>query len=195
MKTDRVSKGREAAQSANTALSVRAFRPAILMLFVYVVLWIWWPNLATRSVKAFGFSLREVMMIMPGISILIGLFEVWVPKSMVETHMGSGSGLKGYVLAFIFGTAPTGPLYGAFPVAKGLFEKGASVGTVTVFLGAWGSAKIPQLMLEAKFMGMAFTVTRFALTAVGVGIMGMLANRLVKQGEIPGLAGAESQQK
>lgn len=191
MKTSQAGKGLKAAQQANTTLSVRAFRPAILMLLVYVILWIWWPSLANRSVQAFGFSLREVMMIMPGISIIMGLFEVWVPKHMVETHMGSGSGLKGYILAFIFGTAPTGPLYGAFPVARGLFEKGASVGAVTVFLGAWGSAKIPQLMMEAKFMGMAFTITRFTLTALGVALMGLMANRLVDPQEILGTGSAE----
>ena len=81
------------------AKQVRAYRPAALMLLVYVVLWIWRPNVAIDSIRAFGFSLKEVMLIMPGISILMGLFEVWVPKSLVEAHMGSGSGLKGFAIA------------------------------------------------------------------------------------------------
>ena len=174
-------RGRETAQYANTALDLRAFRPVLVMAVVYAVLWVGWAELAARSLKAFRFSLREVMLIMPGISIIMGLFEVWVPKSMIEKHMGEDSGLKGYVLAFLFGTAPTGPLYGAFPIARGLFEKGAGVGVVTVFLGAWGSAKIPQLMLEAKFMGVKFTITRFILTALGVGVMATIASRVVNR--------------
>lgn len=173
------------------AKQVRAYRPAALMLLIYVVLWIWRPNVAIDSIRAFGFSLKEVMLIMPGISILMGLFEVWVPKSLVEAHMGSGSGLKGFAIAFAFGTAPTGPLYGAFPVARGLLDKGASIGAVTVFLGAWGAAKIPQLMMEAKFLGLPFTVARFVLTLLAVGIMGVLANSLVKNEDIPILATAE----
>jgi uncharacterized membrane protein YraQ (UPF0718 family) len=173
-------------------VNIQAYRPVMVMLLVYIVLWFWSPALAGRSTKALGISLKEVMLIMPGISILIGLFEVWVPKSMVETHMGRDSGLKGYIIAFAFGTAPTGPLYAAFPVAKGLLDKGASIGTVTVFLGAWGAAKIPQLMLEARFMGMPFTVTRFVLTVIGVGLMGLLVNCLVRAEDIPITSGAKT---
>lgn len=174
-------------------MNIRAFRPVIMMGFAYVILWLWWPELASRSIKALGLSLKEVMMIMPGISILMGLFEVWVPKSMVEAYMGRGSGLKGFGIAFVFGTAPTGPLYAAFPVARGLLEKGAGIGTVTVFLGAWGAAKIPQLMLEAQFLGMSFTVARFVLTVIGVGLMGLIANHLVTPEDIPVLGGAKAQ--
>ena len=54
-----------------------------------------------------------------------------------------------------------------------------------MFLGAWGAAKIPQLILEARFMGMPFTVARFVLTVIGVGLMGLLVNSLVRSEDIP----------
>ncbi|NMB12597.1 MAG: hypothetical protein GX977_09960 [Firmicutes bacterium] len=53
-----------------------------------------------------------------------------------------------------------------------------------MFLGAWGAAKIPQLILEARFMGMPFTVARFVLTVIG-GLMGLLVNSLVRSEDIP----------
>ena len=194
MKTTRADHTRNGSPSRKPGANIRAYRPVAIMLLIYVVLWIWWPSLASKSTKAFGLSLKEVMLIMPGISVLMGLFEVWVPRSMVQAHMGKDSGLKGFLIAFAFGTAPTGPLYAAFPVARGLLDKGASIGTVTVFLGAWGAAKIPQLMLEARFMGMPFTIARFFLTVFFVGIMGLLVNYLVKPEEIPTLAGATVQE-
>jgi uncharacterized membrane protein YraQ (UPF0718 family) len=194
VKTTRADHTRNGSPSRKPGANIRAYRPVAIMLLIYVVLWIWWPSLASKSTKAFGLSLKEVMLIMPGISVLMGLFEVWVPRSMVEAHMGKDSGLKGFLIAFVFGTAPTGPLYAAFPVARGLVDKGAGVGTITVFLGAWGAAKIPQLMLEARFMGMPFTIARFVLTVVGVGLMGLIVDYVVKPEEVLTLAGATRQE-
>lgn len=60
--------------------------------------------------------LLEIALIVPPVFILMGLFEVWVPKTFIQKHMGQKAGARGLILAFIFGTIPTGPIYIAFPI-------------------------------------------------------------------------------
>lgn len=144
---------------------------------VYLVLWIFWPPQAQASAQAALASLKDVLLIMPAIVILMGLFEVWISREMVQKHMGSQSGIRGYLLAFLLGTAPTGPLYVAFPMAAGFLAKGARPAMVTFFLGTWATLKVPQLLMEVNFLGVSFAVTRFILTLVMLVLMGLIIER------------------
>lgn len=55
--------------------------------------------------------------------ILIGLFDVWIPREKIEKHVGSGSGAKGISLMILLAITQVGPLYAAFPVAHLLWKK------------------------------------------------------------------------
>lgn len=138
--------------------------------------------LQARSVYAVSLSyLQEMALIIPPVFILMGLFEVWVPKTFIQKYMGKGAGIKGMGLAFVFGTIPTGPVYIAFPIAAGLMRKGARMMNVVVFLGIWAAAKLPQLMIEIKFLGPAFTGLRLALTILSVIAIGFLVELYMKK--------------
>jgi len=166
-------------QSASRKFGLRAFMPVAALLGVLGVLALVKPDAARLSATASWGYLKEVMLIVPGIVILMGLFEVWVPKSAIQRLMGQGSGIGGVALAIALGTAPTGPLYVAFPIAAGLARKGASTFNLVVFLSTWAAIKVPQVMMEAKFLGLDFALTRLALTLVAMMLMAYAANRLL----------------
>lgn len=169
----------------------KAFVPVGVLLAVVAVLWLTRP-LAAQSVTAAAWAyLQEVLLIMPGVVILMGLFEVWVPKSAIQRLMGQGSGVGGILLAIGLGTAPTGPLYIAFPIAASLSRKGASTFNLMIFLSTWAAIKVPQVMMEAKFLGLEFALTRLGLTLVGMVIMAYAAARLLP-GWVPPTASSES---
>ncbi len=108
--------------------------------------------------------LIEMLSVLPPIVVLIGLFQVWVPRQTVEKAMGSSSGLRGILMAILVGTVAMGPLYAAFPLGISLLEKGASLFNVAVFLCVWASIKIPMILFEIKFLGLDFAGLRLALT-------------------------------
>ncbi|MCF8011328.1 MAG: permease [Clostridiales bacterium] len=146
--------------------------PAAVVVFSMVG--IIWPGKMVDILPETCNFLLQVILIVPAVLLLMGLFEVWVPRSLVKKQMGSGSGIRGIVLAFVFGTAPTGPLYIAFPIAVALLKKGARVSNVAVFLGAWAAAKVPQIMVEIQFLGPAFAVVRLTMTFIAIVIIGYL---------------------
>jgi uncharacterized membrane protein YraQ (UPF0718 family) len=123
--------------------------------------------------------LREMVLILPAVMVMMGLFSAFVSREQVARYLGAASGIKGLLLAVLLGSLPTGPLYVAFPLAAALLKKGARVSSVIVFLSAWACIKIPQEMVEIQFLGLKFMALRLLLTIAFVIPMGILIERLV----------------
>jgi len=124
--------------------------------------------------------LIEMMIILPAIMIIMGLFAVFIPSETVVKYLGKTSGIKGIGLSILIGTLPTGPLYIAFPMAATLLKKGARVSNIIVFLSAWACIKIPQEMVEFQFLGGEFMLLRLILTVVFVILMGVIIERIIE---------------
>jgi len=87
--------------------------------------------------------------------------------------------VRGGLISLALGTLPTGPLYIAFPMTASLLRKGASITNMVIFLGSWAALKIPQLMVEIKFLGISFTGLRFGLTLAALVIMGLIMESIL----------------
>ena len=147
------------------------------MLAITVMLLVLFPERQTAVLKtAWAFS-KEMLMILPAVLVLMGLFAVWVSRDMVLKYLGRSSGLRGVGLALLFGALPTGPLYIAFPLAAGLLKKGARVSNIVIFLTAWACIKIPQEMVELQFLGARFMLARLALTILFAVLMGLFIEK------------------
>ena len=123
--------------------------------------------------------LIEMITFIPLLFILIGLFDVWVPKEKIEKHIGKDSGVKGIVLVVFLAMLQAGPLYGAFPVAYILHKKGASVRNIFIYLGAFSSMKLPMLGIEIGYLGLKFTIFRTLVSLPLFIAIGYLMERLV----------------
>lgn len=105
----------------------------------------------------------EMFSIVPFAFILIGLFEVWVPPRVVERHLGSGAGLSAHLWGILLAGTTVGGLYVSFPVAAALQHKGARITFLLTYIGASGVCRIPMTLFEATFMGIEFTLVRYAV--------------------------------
>jgi uncharacterized membrane protein YraQ (UPF0718 family) len=143
----------------------------ILMIFPYR-----FDAVTTKSLEYFA----EMMMILPAVMLILGLFTVWISKETVGKYLGKAAGTKGILLAILFGALPTGPLYVAFPVAATLLKKGACISNVIVFLSAWACIKLPQEMVELQFLGLNFMASRLILTIVFVSLMGVAIEHMIE---------------
>ncbi len=155
----------------------------IAMGVIFVLINYLWPVQATRVYSTSLDYILEMALILPPVFLLMGLFEVWVDKSFIEKYLGEGSGIKGILLSYLFGTLPTGPLYIAFPIAAALRQKGARIMNVTIFLGTWGATKLPQIMVEIKFLGIEFTLILQLLTVISVFMIGLIMELVFSRAE------------
>jgi uncharacterized membrane protein YraQ (UPF0718 family) len=159
--------------------SVKKFLPPAAVGLVYVGLFIWQPDSARQSSGVLWDYFTEMILILPPVFVLMGLMDVWIPKKKIQKWLGKDSGLKGGFLSVVLGTLPTGPLYVAFPMAAALIRKGASITNIVLFLGSWAALKIPQLMVEIKFLGLSFAAARFVLTLAALTVTGLIMKSLL----------------
>jgi uncharacterized membrane protein YraQ (UPF0718 family) len=160
---------------------IKNFKAPIIIAIIYLLLAVWLTDTAERSLLVAIDYAKEMVFIMPPVFILMGLLEIWIPKDKIQKWLGTSSGIRGIILSFLMGTLPTGPLYVAFPMTASLLKKGASISNMVVFLGSWAALKIPQLLVEIKFLGGAFTSLRFGLTLTIIIIIGIIMEILLKK--------------
>jgi len=130
--------------------------------------------------------LIEMALVLPAVMLLMGLFNVFVPKDAVVKYLGRAAGVKAIFLGIVLGSLPTGPLYVAFPIASALLAKGARISCVVAFLSAWACIKIPQELVEWQFMGLRFMLARLVLTIVFVVAMALVVEKAVGGGAASG---------
>ena len=159
-----------------------AYRLFLVLLAVNLLVASFEPALALHSAVNSWRFLVEVLAIVPPVMVLMGLLDVWVPRRLVESHLGRESGALGTGLAMLLGTAAAGPLYAAFPLATSLKRKGARMANIVVFLGTWATIKIPMIMMESSFVGLRFAILRLAFTVPCILATGWLMERLLPDG-------------
>ncbi len=125
-------------------------------------------KITAENLISFG---GEMIRIVPFAFILIGLFEAWVPKHVVERHLGEQAGLKAHLWAVLLAGTTVGGLYVSFPVAAALQRKGARLAFLFTYIAASGVCRIPMTLFEASFLGVEFTLIRY-LTALPLIVVG-----------------------
>ncbi len=158
---------------------LKKFKLPLGVALVFILLAIFSPDIAVRSSKVTWEYFLEMAFVLPPVFLLMGLMEIWLPKDKIQKWLGNDSGFRGGLFSLALGTLPTGPVYLAFPLAASLLHKGASITNVVIFLGSWAALKIPQLMVEVKFLGLKFALVRFAFTTVALIFMGLFMKAML----------------
>ncbi|MFC1863723.1 permease [Thermodesulfobacteriota bacterium] len=155
---------------------------AATLIAAAIILWLF-PNKFNAATAATWAYFLEMIMILPAVMVIMGLFSVFVSRELVVKYLGKTSGIKGILLALLFGALPTGPLYIAFPLAAAMKNKGASLSNIVIFLSTWACIKIPQELVELQFLGIKFMAVRLLLTVIFIAFMGLLIERLIEWNE------------
>jgi uncharacterized membrane protein YraQ (UPF0718 family) len=131
----------------------------------------------------FSFFLTMIKFI-PAVFILIGLFDVWVDKKLIEKHLGEDANFMSYIWALIFASTTVGGLYVAFPVSTALYKKGASPRIIFTYIGAAAICRIPMTLFEASYVGVKFTVLRWTISIPLVIISSIILEKVLSDNEL-----------
>ena len=154
-----------------------------IILIIAIILLSIFPDRKEPVINTLWDYFVEMMLILPAVMVILGLFAVWVSKEIVIKHLGKASGIKGIFLAIILGALPTGPLYIAFPMASILLKKGARISNIVIFLSSWACIKMPQEMVELQFLGLRFMLLRLFLTIIFIIIMAIFIEKVIEWSE------------
>jgi uncharacterized membrane protein YraQ (UPF0718 family) len=130
----------------------------VLSIILLIVLTIVDIRLTYIALENSGKQILSMLMIVPPIFVLIGLFDVWIPRETIITLMGEGSKGRGMILAFLLGAFSAGPTLIAFPLAMLMLKKGAKYSNVIFFLMVWSSLKLPIVFYQITTLGLQFSM-------------------------------------
>jgi len=160
---------------------IKLIKFSIIIAILLGGLYYFFPNKISSGLGISGKYGLEMVTIFPAVLVLMGLADVWIPKSLINKYLGKESGIKGIILSIIMGTLPTGPVYIAFPIAAELLRKKARISNVMIFLGVWASSKIPQVGVEINFLGFKFAMLRLVFTLISLIIIGYLIEYIINE--------------
>lgn len=124
------------------------------------------------------FSL-DMLKVLPAAFIIIGLFEVWIKKETIEKHLGNKSSIKAYFWIILLAATSVGGMYVAFPVSAALYKKCARLPVIFAYLSAAAVFRIPMAIFESSFLGLKFTLIRFAVSLPLIIISSEILGRII----------------
>jgi uncharacterized membrane protein YraQ (UPF0718 family) len=104
-----------------------------------------------------------------------GMIQVLLPRELLSSWVGAESGMRGIIIGTVAGGLSPGGPYVNLPIAAGLLQAGASVGTMVAFLTGWSLWAVARLPMEIGILGWKFTFIRIACTFFFPPIAGLLA--------------------
>ena len=104
-----------------------------------------------------------------------GMIQVLLPRELLSNWVGVKSGIRGIIIGTVAGGLSPGGPFVNLPVAAGLLQAGASVGTMVAFLTGWSLWAVARLPMEIGILGWKFTLIRIACTFFFPPIAGLLA--------------------
>ena len=155
----------------------------VILVIVLIVISIIDMKITFQALDNAKNQIISMLIIVPPIFILIGLFDVWVPRETIIKLMGEKSGARGMVLAFLIGAFSAGPTIAAFPVAMVMLRKGAKYSNVLFFIMIWSSLKVPLVFYQVTTIGLKLAlIINFTMLGVFI-ISALLADRVFTKEE------------
>jgi len=164
--------------------AIKQHKILVIAFFIYAGTGIYNIDIAREGLINSWSYIKEMLEILPAVFVLAGLINIWVPPELIIRNFGKQAGIKGNLISIFIGSVSAGPIYAAFPVTLSLYKKGASLANTIIIISSWAVIKIPMLIVESKFLGLEFALTRYFLTIPGIIILGNLCEKLINKEKI-----------
>jgi len=112
-----------------------------------------------KAIKSFATMLPVLL----GVILLIGLFKIYVPPSVISTVF-TGELFRDTFLGSMIGSISAGNPITSYLIGGELLQEGVSLFAVTAFITAWVTVGVIQLPAEASTLGKRFALLRNALS-------------------------------
>lgn len=132
------------------------------------------PAKTRQALVIGGRRLLTVLPMILAIFVMVGMLEVFVPRQVIVSVLGSSRGILAPLLSALVGGVLTGPPVASYPIAYYLYGHGATVTSVVTFLVAWVAVGTVSLPIEAKFLSWRFAAIRWALMMILSLVVGLL---------------------
>jgi uncharacterized membrane protein YraQ (UPF0718 family) len=110
--------------------------------------------------------------------IMVGFINILLPKELLQSWLGKGSGWKGLIVGPAIGALVQGGPYAFFPLFNAVFRESVTTGTAIAMITAWGMINVGHLPYELAFLGPRFIVLKYCIYLALPSLAGLLADLL-----------------
>ncbi len=107
------------------------------------------------------------------------MLQNFLSEEAVGQFLIKFTGFFGIIVGELVGSIMLGPAASGYPMAKYLFDNGATVGLVTSFLLSWVLIGFVSMPLEYRDLGKKFMITRNVVTFIGIIIISLIMEILI----------------
>jgi len=156
--------------------------PTIIMgILAFVLLYVGYTKGQGQHLEGVKLGVTLTLQIVPLLVfafIVAGMVQVLVPNELIAKWVGEESGFRGILIGTVAGgLAPGGP-YVSLPIAAGLVQSGAGIGTIVAFLTGWSLWAINRIPMDVAILGWQIALVRIACTFFFPPIAGLIAQAL-----------------
>lgn len=110
----------------------------------------------------------------------IGFLLAFLPSEAILNTVGREAGIKGMILAALFGSVVLIQAFIAFPLAGAFLRQGADVRSIAAFVTTLVMVGVATAPLEIKFFGRKFTFWRNGLSFISALIIALIMGALLR---------------
>jgi len=147
---------------------------------IYAFFWRRSPAKAGKSIASGLRSFKGILPTLLAVFGLVGLFDVFIPPSLIQRLMGSSGGITSLLVGTGLGSIATGPPADGFPIAATLLKAGAWPASVAAFIVSWILVGFVSLPMESEIFGWRFAVLRNGLSIVVAMAIGLIMGVFIR---------------
>lgn len=152
----------------------------ISVLVLYGVTALFNPETVRGALAYFGIMLTKVIPVLGMVFIFLFLINLLISPGWIQTHIGAGSGIRGWFYAIIGGILISGPPYVIYPMLGELKKHGARNGILAAIL--YNRNVKPQFLpAMVYYFGMRYTVVLSFYIIVFSLVSGKILEVLVRE--------------
>lgn len=151
-----------------------------IVLIAYGLSFLLSPELTQTALAMFLNIVHQILPVLGAVFLLLLIADLLLAPVRVQRYLGTGSGLKGWMIAVIAGILSVGPVYAWYAVLAELKQKGMRPALAATFLYS-RAVKLPLLPLMIFYFGLPYTLVVCLYLVVFSVINGLLVERLVEK--------------
>jgi len=148
------------------------------------------PQRAWQALEVGSTTFASVLLLIAAVFGLVGILQVWIRRDLIVRLLGREGGIKGLLIAALFGTLLIGPAYIIFPLLMSLQRQGARWAVIVIVLSSY-AVKLQMIPIEIEFLGWPFSLGRSLLTIALAIPAGLLIEALMPQNTVRGTRSEE----
>ncbi len=153
-----------------------------LVTIIYLVIFYLDPSKGEKALFAAADTLKIIGPVLILVLFLIALMNTWIDPKSIAKHMGSESGVKGWIIALAGGVFTHGSSLVWYPLLADLRGHSVRDGLIVAFFYA-RAIKIPWLPVMVSYFGLSFTIILSLYIILGAWLQGIIADKILAKDE------------